>query len=195
MRPIQFEFYDTCYGTALIASDRDRICLIAYPDEENYSDEYAKNELTSRFGAVDIQREVRPVHQKAAETIGRPDEEIALICHPEDAPKPKSESGKLPVLVSGTPFQMAVWAELCRIPFGERRTYGQLSESIGHPKAHRATGSAVGRNPVSSLIPCHRVVRSDGQIGQYYWGAPLKKTMLQHESGQLVANLELSLVG
>ncbi|MCH8496302.1 MAG: methylated-DNA--[protein]-cysteine S-methyltransferase [Balneolales bacterium] len=190
MRPIQFEFYDTCYGTALIASDRDRICLIAYPGTENYSDEYAKNELTGRFGAVDIQREVQPVHQKAADAIGRPDVEIALICNPEDA----SEPGKLPVLVSGTSFQMAVWAELCRIPFGERRTYGQLSELIGHPKAHRATGSAIGRNPVSSLIPCHRVVRSDGQIGQYYWGTPLKKIMLQHESAQKVTNLEFSLV-
>ena len=192
MKSIQFEFYDTCYGTALIASECDRICLIAYPGAENYSDGYAKNELTGRFGAVDIQRRVRPVHQDAAEAVGRSDIEIALIHHDDDAPKPKSESGKLPVLVSGTPFQVAVWAELCRIPFGERRTYGELSELIGHPKAHRATGTAVGRNPVSSFIPCHRVVRSDGQIGQYYWGTALKKVMLEHESVQKVENLELS---
>lgn len=83
--------------------------------------------------------------------------------------------------VPGTQFQLAVWRALLAIPFGETTTYGRLAETIGHRSASRATGTAVGRNPVAWLIPCHRVIRRDGVLGQYRWGPERKLAMLAWE--------------
>lgn len=88
----------------------------------------------------------------------------------------------LPLHVTGTPFQLTVWETLLTIPFGELSTYSEVAAMAGKPKAVRAVGSAVGSNPVSLLIPCHRVVRKSGEIGQYYWGQKRKKAILEWES-------------
>lgn len=85
------------------------------------------------------------------------------------------------VHVWGTPFQEAVWRVLMTIPRGETRSYAWVAEQIGTPKAVRAVGSAVGSNPVSIVVPCHRVVRSDGGWGGYAWGLPLKQKIVQSE--------------
>jgi AraC family transcriptional regulator of adaptative response/methylated-DNA-[protein]-cysteine methyltransferase len=82
---------------------------------------------------------------------------------------------------TGTDFQAKVWQALLRIPVGERRTYGQIAEEVGHPKAVRAVGTAVGSNPIAGLIPCHRVVRTSGALGGFHWGLPLKAAILQWE--------------
>ncbi|MEM9227384.1 MAG: MGMT family protein [Verrucomicrobiota bacterium] len=82
----------------------------------------------------------------------------------------------------GTPFQEQVWAQLIRIPQGETRTYADIAAAIGQPKAVRAVGTAVGRNPLAYLIPCHRVVRSDGTLGGYRWGGQIKQRLLAAES-------------
>lgn len=81
------------------------------------------------------------------------------------------------LLVRGTPFQIKVWEALLRIPAGEVSSYQQLANAVGNPKASRAVGSAVGSNPVSWLIPCHRVIRQEGVIGNYHWD-PLRKTAM-----------------
>jgi AraC family transcriptional regulator, regulatory protein of adaptative response / methylated-DNA-[protein]-cysteine methyltransferase len=90
-------------------------------------------------------------------------------------------SEPLRVFVKGTAFQLAVWRELTRIPPGSTTTYAQLARSIGHPAATRAVGTAVGRNPLAYLIPCHRVIRSDGGLGGYRWGVERKEAMLRRE--------------
>ncbi len=88
----------------------------------------------------------------------------------------------LPIDISaGTPFQQAVWLALMRIPLGETWTYGQLAQSIGKPSAFRAVGTAVGRNPISVLIPCHRVIGSQGQMTGYAGGLWRKEALLQLE--------------
>jgi AraC family transcriptional regulator of adaptative response/methylated-DNA-[protein]-cysteine methyltransferase len=87
----------------------------------------------------------------------------------------------LPIDVAGTVFQEAVWRELRRIPAGETRSYAQIAAAIGHPKAVRAVGSANGDNHVCVLIPCHRVIRSDGSIGGYGGGIDRKKKLLAAE--------------
>jgi AraC family transcriptional regulator of adaptative response/methylated-DNA-[protein]-cysteine methyltransferase len=87
------------------------------------------------------------------------------------------------IAVSGTPFQLEVWRALLTIPFGERVSYGQLAAMVGRPEAVRAVGTAVGRNPVAFLIPCHRVVHADGRVGQYMWGTERKRVMLGWEAG------------
>jgi methylated-DNA-[protein]-cysteine S-methyltransferase len=84
----------------------------------------------------------------------------------------------------GTPFQSAVWAELVRIPFGETRTYADVARAIGRPSATRAVGAANGTNPIPIVLPCHRVIGSDGQLTGYGGGLPLKARLLAWERGE-----------
>ena len=91
---------------------------------------------------------------------------------------------KLLLDVSGTVFQMAVWQALLEIPAGETRNYAEIAAAVGKPDAVRAAGSANGANPVSVLIPCHRVIRSDGGLGGYAYGLERKRRLLAWESGQ-----------
>jgi AraC family transcriptional regulator of adaptative response/methylated-DNA-[protein]-cysteine methyltransferase len=84
----------------------------------------------------------------------------------------------------GAPFQIKVWEALLAIPSGQVVTYGEIAQAIGNPKAVRAVGTAVGRNPVSWLIPCHRALRTTGALGGYHWGLPVKRAMLAWESAR-----------
>lgn len=88
----------------------------------------------------------------------------------------------LKLLYGGTNFQMKVWEALLRIPSGGAVTYQTVARSIGHPKAVRAVGTAVGKNPIAYLIPCHRVIRAMGQLGGYRWGISRKKAILAKEA-------------
>ena len=88
----------------------------------------------------------------------------------------------LPLDLRGTAFQQRVWRELTRIPRGETITYAELARRIGSPGAVRAVGSACGANPTALLVPCHRVLRSDGDLGGYRWGLERKATLLKRES-------------
>lgn len=88
----------------------------------------------------------------------------------------------LPLDLRGTEFQRRVWAALQEIPFGERRSYRDIAKAIGRPKAVRAVGAANGSNPVSLVVPCHRVINSDGKLGGYGGGLPLKARLLAMES-------------
>jgi AraC family transcriptional regulator of adaptative response/methylated-DNA-[protein]-cysteine methyltransferase len=81
----------------------------------------------------------------------------------------------------GTAFQLRVWTALRSIPRGETRTYSQIAELIGQPQAARAVARACAANPLALLVPCHRVVRSDGGLGGYRWGLDLKKALLETE--------------
>lgn len=87
----------------------------------------------------------------------------------------------------GAPFQIKVWEALLSIPSGHVTTYSEIAQSIGYPKAVRAVGTAVGRNPVSWLIPCHRALRKSGGLGGYHWGLPVKRALLAWESARLDA--------
>ena len=84
--------------------------------------------------------------------------------------------------VKGTNFQLKVWRALLEIPPGDVTTYGAIASKLGDPKASRAVGTAVGSNPVSYLIPCHRVIRASGELGGYAWGVDRKKAMLRREA-------------
>ncbi len=84
----------------------------------------------------------------------------------------------------GTEFQRSVWRLLQEIPYGETRTYGDLAAALGSRMSAQAVGQAVGRNPVSILIPCHRVVGAKGQLTGYAWGIEKKKWLLHHEAGE-----------
>lgn len=122
-------------------------------------------------------------HRPAEETFGEPD------------PRPFGEARRqlaayfdreltafdLPLHLAGTPFQRSVWAELERIPYGETRSYGELAEALGKPGASRAVGLANGRNPVSIIVPCHRVIGSTGGLTGYGGGLDRKQRLLVFE--------------
>ena len=92
--------------------------------------------------------------------------------------------GEVPLAVAGGPFDLKVWQALIAIPEGSVATYSHIADAIGNPKAVRAVGSAVGRNPLAWLIPCHRVLRRDGALGGYHWGLPVKRGLLAWESAR-----------
>lgn len=96
-------------------------------------------------------------------------------------------AGEGPLHVIGTPFQIRVWQALLALPEGAAVSYGTLAERIGRPRAARAVGTAVGRNPLSAIIPCHRVLRADGTLGGYHWGKNIKRAMLARESARHTA--------
>ena len=100
--------------------------------------------------------------------------------------RPPSQNGrdKLTLYLKGTNFQLKVWEALLRIPPTAVATYGDIAKMIGQPKASRAVGTAIGRNAVGYLIPCHRVIRSSGVIDGYRWGSTRKKAILAWESAQ-----------
>jgi methylated-DNA-[protein]-cysteine S-methyltransferase len=85
----------------------------------------------------------------------------------------------------GTPFQLEVWERLCKIPYGETISYGELARRIGNPKACRAVGLANGSNPIPIIIPCHRVIGSNGKLTGYGGGLPIKEKLLALEQRQL----------
>jgi methylated-DNA-[protein]-cysteine S-methyltransferase len=100
------------------------------------------------------------------------------------------QSFDLPLDLTGTPFQQRVWAALLAIPYGETVTYRDLARDLGQPGGAQAVGGAVARNPVSIIVPCHRVLGSDGSLTGYAWGVHVKRWLLDHErrqSGQRAA--------
>ncbi len=151
----------TDLGTMLVAATGKGICRLSFDEGEA--------ELRRRFPKAAIE----PGGPEMAELLGRA---VAAVNAPE---KPHG----LPLDVRGTAFQEAVWRELTRIPPGETRTYAQIAAAIGKPKAVRAAGTANGDNAVAVLIPCHRVIRTDGTLGGYAYGLERKAKLLAKERG------------
>lgn len=113
-----------------------------------------------------------------AEVVAQLDEYFAGTRHTFD----------LPLAAPGTEFQHAVWEALMEIPYAHTTTYGELAASLGRPTASRAVGGATGRNPISIIVPCHRLVASSGQLIGYAGGAETKQLLLDHERS--IANQE-----
>jgi methylated-DNA-[protein]-cysteine S-methyltransferase len=90
----------------------------------------------------------------------------------------------VPLVISGTPFQRRVWQALRQIPYGETTTYGELARRVGRPSASRAVGLANGRNPIAVIVPCHRVIGSDGSLTGYGGGLERKRLLLELEAGR-----------
>ncbi len=104
----------------------------------------------------------------------------------------RSEQQPLPLWLRGSPFQLKVWEALLAIPAGEHVSYGHIANHLGKPRASRAVGTAVGRNPISWLIPCHRVITSSGGLGGYRWGLEAKRAMIGVEAGWKTAGDQAS---
>ncbi len=164
---IEYGFHDTPFGRCLLAATPRGICWLSFPESEDVQD------------AIEALRNRWP----EARLLERPESTASTLAEifPEDPNAVRS----LTLHVKGTNFQIKVWEALLRVPFGHMTTYRQIARSIGCPGAARAVGSAVGANPVACLIPCHRVIRNSGVLGQYRWGTARKKALLGHEAARL----------
>ena len=98
---------------------------------------------------------------------------------------------ELPLRPAGTAFQRQAWQALCAIPFGQTRSYAEQARAVGRPTATRAIGAANGRNPIAIIVPCHRVIGSDGSLTGYAGGEPVKRWLLNHEGAPARAQLGL----
>jgi methylated-DNA-[protein]-cysteine S-methyltransferase len=124
-------------------------------------------------------------HRPTAETFGlRDDTQSAEVIEQLEAYfTGELREFNVPLAMVGTEFQRRVWTELQRIPYGETTTYGELAERLGQPTAARAVGLANGKNPISIIVPCHRVVGSTGSLTGYGGGLERKQALLDHERG------------
>lgn len=150
-------------GKVLIAATSRGVCLIAFGDTKAELDVA----LRERFPESELQPSDAELEQLA-------DRVVAMIDRSELAPD-------LPLDLVGTAFQQRVWRALREIPRGETRSYSEIAKRVGSPAAVRAVGSACGKNPVAVVVPCHRVVREDGELGGYRWGLDRKRALLERE--------------
>jgi AraC family transcriptional regulator, regulatory protein of adaptative response / methylated-DNA-[protein]-cysteine methyltransferase len=158
---IRWAVVATSLGAMLVAATDRGICRLSFAEgEESLAKRFPKAELSE--GGADF---------------------AALLAQVIAAVEQPGDSRHIPLDVQGTAFQEAVWRELRRIPPGETRSYAQIAAAAGNAKAVRAAGSANGANAVAVLIPCHRVVRSDGTLGGYAYGLEIKRELLRREGG------------
>jgi AraC family transcriptional regulator of adaptative response/methylated-DNA-[protein]-cysteine methyltransferase len=156
---IRWALVETSLGEMLVAATDKGICRLSFDEDECA--------LVARFPKA----EILPADAAMAELAKGA---VAAVENPARMPD-------LPLDVAGTAFQEAVWQELRRIPAGETRSYADIAAAVGKPKAVRAAGSANGANNVAVLIPCHRVVRTDGTLGGYAYGLERKAQLLNRE--------------
>lgn len=164
---INYSFAESPFGTIIVASTTKGICYMAFVDDDN-DDAFA--ELKSKFPNARYTQYLDTIQQNA------------LFIFTQDW----SKISDIKLHLKGTPFQLKVWETLLKVPLGGLATYGSLANNLQNPNASRAVGSAVGDNPVAFLIPCHRVIRSTGETGQYHWGTKRKSAMLGWEAVQAV---------
>ena len=165
---IRYSFYPSIFGDVLIADDATYLCWISFADDKDSS----LQELQNKYRSSELIQETSELQKIALGCISNKWENIFNI----------------PIHLHGTKFQQDVWAELQKIPLGQTKTYKQIAEAIGRPKAVRAVWSAIGANPIAIIIPCHRVVSSDGSLGGYHWGIEKKIAMIKWEISQVKLN-------
>ena len=156
---IKYSYADTDYGQMLFASTAKGIAYIGFANLK--IDVFT--DLQSRFPHAEFIPQTDASQKQAIDFLNKKTDQLPHF-H-----------------VKGTDFQIAVWNALLKIPTGKTVHYQEIASQIGKPKACRAVGSAIGRNPVSVLIPCHRVVRSCGGLGGFFWGLDVKKMVLGRE--------------
>lgn len=152
-----FGFADSPFGDCCFVYSDEGICSLIFPE----SGESAVFDVMHRFPETKFKQDDAKAQQLSKMIF---QDKATLTLNP-----------------IGTDFQVAVWKALSSIPIGSTTTYAKIADAIGRPKAIRAVGTAIGANPIAFLIPCHRVIRSDGSLGGFRWGMDIKKKMLEWE--------------
>lgn len=162
---INYSFADSPFGKLIVASTAKGICQLLFEEDELQ----ALSNLKSRFPNAE--------YHQAVDTF----QQSALIIFQKDW----QQLDQIKLHLHGSDFQLKVWETLLKIPLGAVSTYGAMAKSINRPKAARAVGSAIGRNPVAFLIPCHRVIQASGNLGGYRWGEVRKSAMMGWEAAEV----------
>jgi len=163
---INYSFAESPFGKLLVASTTKGICYMAFAEEDEKS---AFAELQKHFPNAGYHQFADKIQQNA------------LFIFTQDW----SKLNEIKLHLKGTAFQLKVWETLLKVPIGGLSSYGSIATCVDNPKASRAVGSAIADNPVAFLIPCHRVVRSTGEFGQYHWGSLRKTAMIGWEAGYI----------
>jgi AraC family transcriptional regulator of adaptative response/methylated-DNA-[protein]-cysteine methyltransferase len=158
---ISYSFQKTDFGKIIVGSTEKGICYIAFIEDE----EKAVADLSKRLEAAKIEKKQDSHHQIALQYFQ----------------KEQTNLPEIKLHIKGTEFQMEVWKALLQLPFGKLASYNKIATQIGKPKASRAVGTAIGKNPIAYIIPCHRVVQTNGQLGGYMWGIERKAAILRWE--------------
>ncbi len=161
---ILWGWFESPFGPALIMGTERGICGIGFAAEAGFEETMA--DMLGRWPNATFVEDVTALKPLADQAF------------------PQSGEATARLFLIGAPFQIKVWEALLTIPTGHVTTYSDIARVIGHPKAVRAVGTAVGRNPISWLIPCHRALRKSGGLGGYHWGLPVKRTMLAWEAAE-----------
>lgn len=168
---IAYGFHETPFGKCFIALTERGICGLSFIQIDNelaIFNDFKKKWLNADFEKNEVK--------------------TALIINQIfNAPPSVLNTPKLHLLVKGTNFQVKVWEALLKIPTGSLSTYQTIAELAGSPNAVRAVGTAVGSNPIAYLIPCHRVIRKEGKIGEYHWGENRKKALIGFEMAKALS--------
>ncbi len=159
---IRHGWFDSPFGEVLAMGTTRGLCGLAFSAETGR--DAAMADMTARWPAATFLHDPDPLRPWVAAAFGG--------------------HGEAALHLIGAPFQIKVWEALLAIPSGHVTTYSELAGAVGHPRAVRAVGTAVGRNPISWLIPCHRALRKSGGLGGYHWGLPVKRSMLAYEAAR-----------
>jgi AraC family transcriptional regulator, regulatory protein of adaptative response / methylated-DNA-[protein]-cysteine methyltransferase len=163
---IDYVIAETSLGALLVAATERGVCAVTLGDDATR----LEAALELEYPAATRTRLTTPSSSLGAW--------VADVVAAVDGERARPE---IPIDVAASAFQWKVWRELQKIPFGETRSYGEIAKAIGSPKAVRAVASACANNPVSVIVPCHRVIRLDGGLGGYRWGLERKKRLLEKE--------------
>lgn len=161
---LYYEFYDGIFGQFITASTEKGVCLVSFCETE----QQGITELQSRFPQAKLIHQSHPHHQAVVQFFNQP----------------KSFNGEIKLHLKGTPFQLKIWEALLTIPSAKLNTYSDVADKIGNHNAQRAVGSAIAKNPIAVIIPCHRVIQKSGEFGNYYWGKTRKASLIGWESAQ-----------
>jgi AraC family transcriptional regulator, regulatory protein of adaptative response / methylated-DNA-[protein]-cysteine methyltransferase len=165
---IEYGMHPTPFGECFIGVTHRGICALSFIDQEPGN---ALNELQRQWEWADFRENSLYIGKLASQIFN-----------------PKTTGQSFSLLVKGTPFQVRVWEALLKIPFGRVTSYQDLAGAAGFPKASRAVGTAIAHNPVAFLIPCHRVIRNEGIIGNYRWDPCRKSAMIAWEKAVSMNN-------
>ena len=166
---INYSFAESPFGNIIVASTAKGICYLAFADDRDE----AFGNLHAQFPNAGYTQVVDTAQQNA------------LFIFTKDW----SQLSNIKLHLKGTNFQLKVWEALLNIPMGGLSTYSAVASAIRQPNASRAVGSAMGDNPVAFLIPCHRVIKSTGEFGQYHWGATRKSAIIGWEAAKINASV------
>lgn len=156
-KTIYYEYLDSSYGMLLIASTEKGICYVSFTSDTDVK------ELQLYFSNSNLEKKKMNLHKTAIDYIENKTID-SLYLH-----------------IKGTDFQLQVWKQLCKIPKGQISTYKHIAVALNKPKASIAVGAAVGKNPVALLVPCHRIIRSNGIWQGFRWGNKHKASLLSYE--------------